>query len=214
MIQHHKPRFDAAMLDIESMGIGPRAALLQVGVLAFNFQTFEVQNGTDAFLQDVDLASALMLGGKTDDATVRWWQDRGGFRPTGPTRDLRTVLVNLSRWFDANPNIKHVWVKGPSFDAAVMEGYYERAGLECPWKYNASRDLRTAVTLAEDTGLWSRSGVEPSHHALEDCMIQIEELKGAMTVMRQLMPRSAFEAPEVYSVPQAIPADGRTVTKT
>lgn len=196
MIQHHKPIYNSVMIDIESMGIGPRAALLQLGAVAFNFETFETQPPGEAFLEDVDLASALMAGGKTDDETVRWWQDRGGFRPSGPTREVRTVLVNLRRWFDNHPGVTHVWCKGPSFDAAVIEGFYERTGLACPWAYNAPRDLRTAVQLAEDTGLWNRSGVEPSHNAVADCLLQIRELQGAMAVMRQLVPRSVFEVPE------------------
>jgi hypothetical protein len=196
MIQHHKPLYNAAMLDIETMGTGPSAAVVQIALVGFNFETFEVQAATDVFDADVDLTSALMLGGVTDEPCVRWWRDRGGFRPKGPARDLRSVLVLLRRWFDDRPSIERVWAQGPSFDIAVLEGYFRRAGMDCPWKYNAPRDTRTAYDLAADTGLWSKSGREPDHDALSDCRLQIDELRGAMAVLRDLVPRSTFQVPE------------------
>lgn len=175
--------FDSVMIDWETMGTGPQAAVVQLGAAAFDSKTGETQPNQD-FLGDIDLVSSLMLGGYTDRSTVDWWRDRGGFRPVGPTRELRNVLVTFRHWLlTSYPNVTRVWAQGASFDIAIAEGYFRRAKLDCPWAYNAGRDTRTVYDLARERG-WTKPDAEPAHEARADCRAQIATLMSALRTLR------------------------------
>lgn len=188
--------FDSIMIDWETMGTGPGAAVIQLGAVAFDWKTGEMDRSR-GYLQDIDLTSSLMLGGYTDQATVRWWRDRGGFPRATTPKELRTVLIAFAAWCKGYPNAKRVWCRGLSFDVAIAEGYYRAAKIECPWAYNAGRDTRTIEDLAKDTG-WVRPTTDVSHQAREDCVEQIGVLYSALHHLRSLAPYRLdvnFEAP-------------------
>ena len=57
------------MLDLETMGTGPTAAITAIGAVAFS-----VEAGiTDTFYKKVDLESSVRNGGTMDPGTVIWW---------------------------------------------------------------------------------------------------------------------------------------------
>lgn len=68
-----------------------------------------------------------------------------------------------------------VWVRGPQFDAALVEDMCEQAGLRCPVRYNAWRDVRTLESVFPPDTLESLS-VDHSpglpHDALSDALAQ------------------------------------------
>lgn len=172
---------DSVMIDIESMAVGPNAGLIQVGAIPFDSRTGLVK--PDFFEVDVDLISALMAGGEVDGGTVRWWQDLKGPKLKRP-KDVRGALHELSTWLKKYPDVKRVWAQGPSFDIAVLEGYYKRLGLPIPWKYNAARDTRTVYDLAREQGWEKPEGTEPVHTGMEDCRRQIICLMSALKWLR------------------------------
>lgn len=172
---------DSIMLDIESLGLGPNAGLIQIGAVAFDSKTGKPRS--DEFEVDVDLLSALMAGGEVDDSTVRWWREQKGPKLARP-KDIRGALCDLSSWIKKFPGVTRVWAQGPSFDIAVLEGYYKRLGLPIPWKYNAARDTRTVYDLAQETGWKKPAGSEPVHTGMEDCRRQIVALSSALATIR------------------------------
>lgn len=178
----NKPDYNSVMLDLETMGTGPQAAVIQVGAVAFHSVEYGVDTAA-GFLADVDLTSSLMAGGQTDASTVRWWRDRGGFPKTGPAKDIRLTLLQLTKWWEQYPNAGFVWAKGPSFDVAILEGYFRSLRLACPWKYSRSRDVRTVFDLAQEQ-LWEPAPVEVVHEARADCINQITDLLSALKVIR------------------------------
>lgn len=178
-----REEFEDAMLDLETMGTGPNGAVIQIGLAAFNMKTWATDKAHD-LLVDVDLLTTLMLNGNVDKSTVDWWRSRGGFKRHSPPVDIRVALLRTIEWFCDYPNIKKVWAVGPQFDVAVMEGNFRAAKLECPWLYNAGRDVRTVFELAKEFG-WQRPQTEITHEAREDCRQQITALMDALTVIRK-----------------------------
>lgn len=173
---------DSIMIDLETMATGPNAGVIQIGALAFNSRTGLVK--PDPFHADVDLHSALMLGGEVDAATVQFWRERGGLQPKKPPKAMRSALVDFSQWVGKHKELKRVWAQGPSFDVAILEGYYRRAGVLVPWEFYMARDTRTVYDLAKERG-WSKpEGTEAIHTSVEDCRRQIICLMSALNVLR------------------------------
>lgn len=126
---------DSVMIDLETMATGPNAGVIQVGAIPFNSRTGLVK--PDLFEVDVDLHSALMLGGEVDASTVQFWRDRGGLQPKRPPKAMRSALTDLARWLGKYPDLKRVWAQGPSFDVAILEvtiaGRASRFPGDTPW---------------------------------------------------------------------------------
>ncbi|APL99095.1 putative ribonuclease T [Bordetella phage LK3] len=177
-----KEQMDSVMIDLETMATGPNAGVIQVGAMAFDSREGVVY--LDMFEVDVDLQSALLLGGEVDASTVQFWRDQGGLQPKRPPKAMRSALTDLASWLGQYPDLKRVWAQGPSFDVAVLEGYYRRAGIPIPWGYSMPRDTRTVYDLAKERG-WSKpEGTQAVHTSLEDCRRQIICLMSALNVLR------------------------------
>lgn len=174
-------KFTDIMLDNETMGLGPNAAVVQIGAVPFNWRTGETGEGLQI---DVDLNSALMLGGETHPDTIRWWRERGGFQASGPTKQMRSALKTLADFCSRFESLKRVWAKGLAFDVAQLEGYFARAGVECPWPYNVPQEMRTVVALAKDMGYEPEPTGEPAHTALADAEAQVGQLMEALNFLR------------------------------
>lgn len=175
--------WDSIMLDLETMGTGPNAVVVQIGAVAFNSLTGR-RYSAGAFEIDVDLDSSASAGGVVTEATVNWWEEQGGFKPTGDTVTLAVALLGLSKWSGEYPSASRVWAQGPSFDVAIIDGFVQRVGTSEPWKYNAARDTRTVYDLAKQRGWTKPPGVEPTHRAVEDCDVQITALMSALRCLR------------------------------
>lgn len=175
--------FDSIMIDWETMGTGPRAAVVQLGAVRFNSISGEICPRT--FLMDVDLVSSINAGAYADHGTQDWWRERGGFKPSGsltnPPRDVRTVIGNFYVWANRP---KRVWAQGPSFDVAIMEYHCHCLRVDVPWDYHAARDTRTVYDLARQMG-WEKPAEEVAHQALEDCQAQVRTLMSALAVVRR-----------------------------
>lgn len=173
-------KMDSIMIDLETLATSPNAAVIQVGAVAFDSHSGTVS--PFPFTADVDLFSAVMLGGEVEAGTAQWWRDRGGLELKDP-RPLREVLGDLSKWLAQFKDVKRVWCQGANFDEPVLAGYYLRAGMPCPWSYRAARDTRTVYDLAEQFG-WQKPKGETAHIALRDCLAQVRCLMSALDHLR------------------------------
>lgn len=176
---HSEP--DSIMLDLETMGLGPNAAVIQIGARPFNMLTGKISG--EGLLIDVDLYSSIMLGGKVDDDTARWWRERGGLKPAGMRVDMVSALARVAGFWATYSTAELVWAQGPSFDVAVMEGYFERAGRKSPWEFHRARDTRTIYQLARAQGWEKPRDRETAHQALADCDQQIVHLCSALAAL-------------------------------
>lgn len=165
------------MIDVETMGTGPNAALVQIGAVHFDAATGKTG---DVFLCDVSLADSVHnYGGKITAATVQWWAEQGGFTPVHTPVTVAVALSALTEFFDRchdkDTDSLNVWAKGPHFDIAILEHHYLVDNVSTPWKYSRVRDTRTVHALAVDCG-FRYLPPAPTHRADQDCMVQIQRL--------------------------------------
>ena len=163
------------MLDLETMGNGPDAAIVAIGAVAFNPDSGQL--GPE-FLALVDLESSVASGGVMDPSTVLWWlrqsaPAREAF--TAPAQPIQEALVSFTAWVESiapSDKIK-VWGNGSEFDNVILAGAYRRARLPLPWQFWNNRCYRTVKGMFPGPKI-ARTGTH--HNALDDARSQAVHL--------------------------------------
>ncbi len=154
---------DHFMIDIETYDVTPSAVILSIGA--------ERILGSETFYAEIELSTQYERTASI--ATKEWWAKQGN-PPIHGTTTLHDALTSLSNWIKNPSQEPVIWCKGTDFDTVILTHAYKSFGMETPWKYNHVRDCRTVFKLL---------GVTPSratHNALEDTMMQSDELIGAL----------------------------------
>lgn len=187
--------YDSVMIDVETFGTGPNGALIQIGAVVFDMETGMMC--PDSFSVDIDLTTSLMFGGKVDEDTIDWWKEQGGPNIEDP-REIHEALSMLSDFFDDFPEaVNRVWAQGPSFDIAILDGFYQRTGIKPPWRHNAARDTRTVYDLAYELGWTKPEDLEAiTHVGFEDCIRQIKCLLSAYNYLATQRRERCVKRPE------------------
>lgn len=137
------------MLDLETMGSGPRAAIVTIGAVFFDPMTGELG---EEFEAAIDLRSSAKYG-EIDPDTVLWWMRQSEEARAGITEGeqllLPDALCNLYRWVFTccpAPGVT-MWGNGAGFDNVILRSAYVATGLVAPWQFWRDRDVRTIVDL-------------------------------------------------------------------
>lgn len=163
---------DRIMVDIETLGTEPGAAIVSIGAVAF-----DNSGVTDTFEADVSLADCQARGLEIDAETLSWWlnqpasareQLHGGIALERALRDFSQFVGD-----DAE-----VWANSPAFDCVLLREAYSAVGLSCPWQYYAERDYRTMRETLPEWPDREHDGVE--HDGLDDAVHQAECLTAAL----------------------------------
>ena len=153
------------MIDIETLGIDPGAAILSIGAVKFD------RDGLgEEFECIVDLESCQEAGLAIDANTLNWWlsQDAEVQHILTGGIELRKALVRLSEFYG---NAQEVWAFSPSFDCTHLEYAYDALNIKPPWTYKEKRDCRTLASLDQ----WpDREQAGDEHNALHDAVYQAE----------------------------------------
>ena len=185
------------MMDLETFGVNQQAAIVQLGACVFAFDgPIPEGNYSPEFRESVSLQSALLAGLKIDDSTVDWWKDQNSeaqFSICIHCVPLEAALKNFVTWFQRiESEVKgevegyEIWSRGTDFDVALLKNAFAAVGVKYPLKYNAGRDVRTIVALANELG-WNpgrKFEAEVEHDALEDCKAQAKQVSTAFRFMR------------------------------
>lgn len=167
------------IVDLETMGNGPRAAIASIGVAV-------VREGllTDSTYIPVSLESSVQHGGELDASTVLWWLGQGEEARAAvragatPLRDALNYLTDFIRSHSPMPNATYIWGNGSSFDCVILRSAYQAAGLEAPWPFWNDRDLRTLLHLYPAAKALPFEGIK--HHALDDARHEAKQLVAAL----------------------------------
>jgi hypothetical protein len=161
------------MIDIETLGVGPRAPMFQVGVvkfLAFNTgcNQFETRKW-NLDLLDVLLKTETM----PDSDTIRWWKERysSSARTTVTLEKFKKGFLH----FCGDPEIQEVWANSPSFDLEIIKHHIGAA----PWSFRQERDLRTLRKFFVKCGGLDTDlphVLNNTHDALDDAIYQLASL--------------------------------------
>jgi len=159
------------MLDIETMGVTMKAAIVQIGAAYFNRVTGEVG---DTIRINIDANTCVDYGFAVEPDTMYWWMQQGG---KSVASILKPPLVNiasgLAYFNEFAKKADKVWCHA-TFDFPLIMVYYKKHGIYPNFRFTAARDIRTLTDLGNHDwdNLPEREGVE--HDALDDCLFQIK----------------------------------------
>lgn len=163
------------MLDLETMGNGPQAAIIAIGAVEFDLAKQAIG---EEFYTVVDLASSVQAGGIMDASTVLWWmrqsdEARAALAVDG--KHIADALLRFSHWMSSRgpkEDLK-VWGNGADFDSVILSSAYQRLSLELPWTHKGNRCYRTVKQLGAAIET-ERAGI--AHNALDDAKNQARHL--------------------------------------
>lgn len=120
-------------------------------------------------------ASCVNAGLTMDPGTVMFWLQQGEEARNAicfSTATLERALTEFAEWIHARcpRNEVRVWMRGPSFDGALLTAAYKAAGIELPWLYWQERCHRTLTARNPSVDAPEREGV--FHNARDDSIHQ------------------------------------------
>lgn len=179
--------YSNVMLDLETLGTRPDAAILSIGAIAFNLhdnltQYFEVKCGADLTKYSVDYATFKFWMERPDDAR------NALFTEVVPLADGLRGLANWIRYSCGNDSSPNIWAMPSKFDLPILENAFKVENVPVPWKYDSDACLRTLCKLAKIT---KAQRVQPRipHDALSDCEAQLATLRLALQWLANSYPR-------------------------
>lgn len=175
------------MLDLETMGNGPRAAIVAIGAVEFDPRTRTVG---DRFYQTVDLATAVKMGGEMDASTVLWWLKQSDSARAEFTKEgahLEQALLDFKTWmfYRGAPELICVWGNGAAFDNVILSSAYRAAQIEQPWRHWNDRCYRTIKAQRPEI-VMQRRGTH--HNAVDDAESQAWHLLELLNTDAQRLP--------------------------
>jgi len=163
------------MLDLETMGNGPQAAIIAIGAVEFDVVAQEIG---EKFYTVVDLASAVESGGVIDTSTVLWWirqSDKARAEIVGPGQHIDLALLLFAYWMQQRGDrpFLRVWGNGADFDNVILASAYRNGKKQQPWEWFNNRCYRTVKNLYPHI-VMQRVGAH--HKAVDDAESQAVHL--------------------------------------
>lgn len=182
----------AVMVDIETLGVGDDAVIMEIGAVMFWRTPGGACELGDSFFLPVKMSKGQ--GDRVIDAgTLCWWTGdatRAEYFLEHVAREddemiLADALDRFFRWVldlgcehSVGRDEVEVWAKG-DFDLRILKHAAKSHGLEVPWKYHQARELRTVLKWAGVAG----NSADTVHRALDDAKRQVKLLEMAEGVL-------------------------------
>lgn len=182
------------MLDLETLGTGPTAAIVAIGACAFDLPGPGVHNDDNPeahFYTRVDLQSSVDAGLEMDPSTLLWWMKQSDKARKSTFEGRRTPLgdaiLNFNNWVyhcapvagRTEPDRADVWVwgNGATFDNVVIRSAFKAVRLNPCWSFHNDRCYRTVVNMLPDhrQPAFEKYGI--AHNALDDAIAQALHLQ-------------------------------------
>ena len=166
------------MLDLETLGVGPNAAVVAIGACAFDPHKSGVD--ADKFYLRVTLADAMRYG-QVDASTVKWWMGQSDAARNatfqGDASPLAWSLERFNAWLDRLCELKAkteacVWGNGATFDNVVIRSAFKAVEIEPIWSFRNDKCYRTVVNLVPQDRRPPFVNVGVAHNALDDAVAQ------------------------------------------
>ena len=168
------------MIDMETLGNGKHAAVIQIGACYFDRNTGEIGQTFD---MNIDAESAVRSGAEMDAATVYWWLSQSKEAIDSviaqPRIDTTLAFEALNEFLK---DAKTIWSHA-TFDFVILTETLKRLQIKPSFRYTVARDIRTLVDLAKIT--FSKTKREGLHHnGLDDCKHQVKYCVEAMNKIK------------------------------
>lgn len=170
---------DHIMFDLETLGTGDHAAIIQIGAVYFRTDVEEFKVISDLSC-NIKLTSENL--GNIEGGTLKWWLDQ-----TEEAKEivlnqkgaipLHTALTDLSDWILKKVEGKPImWANGALFDTRLLRHAYERCGIAYPISYRQEACFRTVRFLCDHLEMEKPKFIGEKHDALADSVFQAEGL--------------------------------------
>jgi hypothetical protein len=187
-------------LDLETIGVGPRAGVLAIGAKAFDpLLEWPVEHtgnpGKDLYI-NVDLEAQFANAAKgavdsSDISALYWWLSQKDeaqsalcknlVDPTEAAERFRTfVLYDVGvEGHCRNSKDVYIWGNGNMFDNVILRNLFKGVGVEYPAHFMNDMDMRTLKQAAYVSGhRFERPKLVGTHHnALDDAIYQAEYIR-------------------------------------
>ena len=163
------------MMDTESMGTNPDAALVALGATFFDEHTGQIG---DRFYRSIHLATSVNAGFKIEPAAVLFWlgqPDAARNAILFNALPMRDVMQEFSEWVLARcpQDQVLVWGCSPAFDCIKVEAHCKAVDVQVPWRYYNERCYRTIRERNRVVEEDERVGL---HNAADDAIHQARHL--------------------------------------
>ena len=154
------------MIDLETLGTGVNACVVQIGACDFKGETI--------FKRNISPEDAVENGAVIDASTVMWWlaQSESARRSIlTPGASEREAFEELN---DYLADADEVWSHA-TFDFVIVNNVMRRLGIKPKFSFRSARDIRTLNALAKgrvDLSPVERQGTH--HDALDDAIYQAQ----------------------------------------
>jgi hypothetical protein len=170
------------MVDIESLGTEPGAAILIVGAVTFDTDGVDEDAG---FYGEANLKSNEAAGLYIDADTLEWWLGQDDEAKTVLTGggDLAGTLEMFADYVE-HADVDEVWANSPSFDCRLLGAALDAVDVGVPWEYYHERDYRTLKSLPafEDPGF---DDGEVAHDAFDDAVVQARAASATLSALEK-----------------------------
>lgn len=156
------------LFDLETMGTGPRAVIVQIGAVVIGSDGPE--EGTE-FSVNVCMNDGIKHGLAVDAKTIQWWMSQSEaaraalFDPKPEL--LRVALRKFRQWHELHAGKNSEAWSHATFDAVILNSSYGALRQPSPIHFRQTRDLRTLYGLANP--VFDRTPTDTDHIAIEDC---------------------------------------------
>lgn len=169
------------MIDIETMGRGENAVMIQLAGVFFDRETGETDR---EFCKSLSIESCKDFGFVTHEDTVKWWSEQNQDVLNEILEQGEHALHVMDEFVDfLGPQVKNVIVwSHATFDFPIVQAYLQKL-TKSYMSYRGARDIRTLVDLS-GIDLNSYDWNAKTHNALEDCKFQIKYCVDAMRMLK------------------------------
>lgn len=197
---------DQICVDLETLGVKGDAVFLSIAAIKFDKETGELG---DRFKRNISLDSALKLGLKVEEQTLKWWMDqriehlKAMFVDSVP---IQSALLEFSIFIKPKDGIQFtLWGNSARFDLQKISTAYNLLGLKEPWdSYGHERCYKT---YAKDfPSLRIEKDMERAHDPMYDCEFQIKQLCYIWSKIKNPMPAMSGVLYQ-FKKPVAIPTE-------
>jgi hypothetical protein len=171
-------QFFDLMLDLETLGTQPDAAIVSIGACFFDIKSRAIG---PTFNRTIHLSSAVKHGGTMDPSTVLWWLRQGDAARKAIAYNgepIDRALSDFVAWCMQHCRAEDLrpWGNGSSFDITIMETALRRLGIELPWKFWNIRCFRTVKSQYPQVKYDVTEKGDEAHNALADAKFQCQHL--------------------------------------
>jgi 3' exoribonuclease, RNase T-like len=137
------------MLDLETLGVFPGAAITSIGAVEF-FDNYKLGK---SFYMTIDIKDSLRNGFEIEAGALKFWlQQPRQARQHLWDDSASLVSMALTSFYDfvKDGEIPNIWGDGASFDNVLLDVAYKKIEMVVPWSYRQDRCYRTLRNLYPD----------------------------------------------------------------